>query len=205
MNDKDPNVDELSLPTWADFVDLVQKEFSAPCWLFRGQSDARWGLQSSFERAYKTIDPELWAAVEQYSMEAFRGRLHLFDSNPPSEGDALEWLALMQHHGAPTRLLDWTRSPTIAAYFALDGDFAVAPALWLINVLILQNDLYELDDDLLESLATGGRTSSPEVFRKHVMSNRCRALYPVVPFVTDAGNLQLQDFRHYLRNTMITG
>jgi hypothetical protein len=185
IDDLNSYVEKVTLSKWEQFIALIHKNFSAPCWLFRGQADASWKLQSSFERAYKIIPRENWAAVEQYSMEAFRRRLHLFDATPTSEDD-LEWLALMQHHGSPTRLVDWTRSPYVAAYFALDGEFEFPSAIWLINVLILQNDLYELDEDLLPSLTAFGRTSSPEVFRKHVMSGNYDALYPAVPFRQNA-------------------
>ena len=49
---------------------------------------------------------------------------------PTSDDDHLGWLLLMQHHGAPTRLLDWTESVLVALYFAVEQSSSEDGELW---------------------------------------------------------------------------
>jgi hypothetical protein len=108
-------------------------------WAFRGQSDAEWSLDSSLSRYLKSyaIHRQAWAEQEARIGRIFRRKAHLFLEHVPDEQDAFQWLALMQHHGAPTRLLDFTWSPFVAAFFALEratNDAAIwaifIPAIW---------------------------------------------------------------------------
>lgn len=50
-----------------------------------------------------------------------------------------EWLAIGQHHGLPTRLLDWTRSPLVAAFFAVEKDFEHDSAIYALSHRDLDN------------------------------------------------------------------
>jgi len=88
--------------------------------LYRGQSDSRWGLRTSFhrsgrsnlERYFREDVPKLYRHIH-----AATGLK--FDLNSNDELGSLLYLA--QHHGYPTPLLDWTYSPYVAAFFAFSG------------------------------------------------------------------------------------
>jgi hypothetical protein len=123
---------------WREFYEVVAgPEFRN--WAFRGQSNAQWPLYSALSRYIKDygIHRQAWAEQEMRIMRIFKRKAHLFLDHVPDEADAFQWLALMQHHGAPTRLLDFTWSPFVAAFFALERatkDAAVwavfIPAVW---------------------------------------------------------------------------
>jgi hypothetical protein len=114
------------LPTTAD---------SSVAYWFRGQSNAQWPLEPSFMRSVKhrrvSAEPAVW--LEREALDAFKAQAHLFV--PPALLDKVKttacWWALMQHHGAPTRLLDWTISPFVALYFAAQFTQDESPgAVW---------------------------------------------------------------------------
>ena len=59
--------------------------------------------------------------IEGGLLRRFKRQCHHYVVDVPEDGNVLEWLALMRHYGAPTRLLDWTYSFYVALYFALEG------------------------------------------------------------------------------------
>src|SRR4051812_26030154 len=126
----------IRLARWSEFVEHAD---SLEGWAFRGHVSLEWPLVPSLTRRLQRYcpDPRLWPLREARAMRIFRRKAHIYLQDRTALEDDLRCLALMQHHGAATRLLDFTKSPFVAAFFALESatrDVAVfalnTPALW---------------------------------------------------------------------------
>jgi hypothetical protein len=81
-------------------------------------------------------------SIESDLLFRFQQQAHQFIRHIPDVDDKASWVALMQHYGVPTRLLDWTRSPYVALYFAIESAQSrtferkddTSPAIWAIDL-----------------------------------------------------------------------
>jgi hypothetical protein len=110
----------LHIDSWEEFLSIIG-DSPYQNWAFRGQKDSAPGLFSALSRYLMAfhVDPRAWREQEERILRIFKRKAVHFLNAVPDHDDDFEWLALMQDHGAPTRLLDFTWSPYVAAFFAL--------------------------------------------------------------------------------------
>lgn len=127
------------LASWASFEDAVKQEMSQELFynaprrsIFRGHPDAEWPLTTTLERIigrnmlvekYFALINQIQTRIETFtnqkwdlpSYEDFRKTIEY-----PSRIDhqTFVYMTYLRHFGFPSPLLDWTKSPFIAAYFA---------------------------------------------------------------------------------------
>jgi len=95
-------------------------------WLCRGHANESWPLIPLIARIRPVADTTRRA--EQDMMEEFKRYAVPHLARVPTT--EWEWLALAQHHGIPTRLLDWTKNPMAALLFAVSGKSDYDSAVW---------------------------------------------------------------------------
>ena len=103
--------------SWLDFKNHISSiSKSKKQYLFRGQQQP-WALRTSFHRLGRyRLNEFIEKDVKKLHQRLSAITSHYFDLNKPEQNGA--FFNLLQHHGYPTPLLDWSYSPYVAAFFA---------------------------------------------------------------------------------------
>jgi hypothetical protein len=125
---------ELQIDSWNDLQSKLFegswrpeiKRFRSP-YIFRGVDETTYSLKTSLIRLggnFTDLEPHLLRNFRKYAHR-----------NIVERDTMWHWLSLAQHHGLPTRLLDWTVSPLVATHFATADPekFEVDGAIWAVN------------------------------------------------------------------------
>lgn len=99
--------DQLFANTWDDAIKRHRSTFA-----YRGASDESWLIQNSLSRLgtpYPNMEQKLLKQFKKYAHK------HVVERDTD-----WHWLSIAQHHGLPTRLIDWTYSPMVALHFATE-------------------------------------------------------------------------------------
>jgi len=127
---------DIKVDSWAELQEVLydlsnnednHNRYRSNC-VYRGVADSSWELETSLYRmggAYENVEGPLLRSFKKYA-------------EPGSiPGDSL-WsrLSVAQHHGLPTRVLDWTVSPKVAIHFATaeEKHYDKDAAIWRINI-----------------------------------------------------------------------
>jgi len=132
-------IEEIRVETLGELVDLATPTELDPASgrlraasVFRGSKCAEWTLLTSLDRLGGTHPPHTKAHLEAHILRNFMRYSRPHITQHPT--DEWELLVTAQHHGLPTRLLDWSYSPLVAAHFAtLGGDPGMDRVVWRLD------------------------------------------------------------------------
>lgn len=171
----------FEIDSWEEFQKIISgSEYKR--WAFRGQEKSEWTLDSTLRRYlidFK-LHRESWAHQEDRILRLFRRKAQNLLTPIPAREDIFDWLALMQHYGAPTRLMDFTWSPYVAAFFGLEKAKEEDSAVWAINFAALRNREYQFPQE--EAPSRAPKPEDLESFRRFFIQNKVPFLATGEPY-----------------------
>jgi len=188
---------EIKVNSWTEakvLFDEIDQHF-----IFRGQINAEWLLRTSIERC--SFFAKSYHVEKDFVKDFQRGAFtYATNISLPKDDDYLNWLSLMQHHGAPTRFLDFSFSPFIAAFFALENTERNC-AVWAIEKDHLKEDLHHKFKDGFQFREDLFFDLKEDVFNRIFNKNKISCVFPVRPFVTNKRSIQQQSIFVSLGNS----
>ena len=199
-----------TIRTWQQFMALYLKRLNGRSFIFRGQAiepESYWSFQTELERAWlgmvnissprtknnerkafrRKLEGQSILKIEEGLLREFKRKcsLYLGQAKPVHR---LEWLALMRHFGAPTRLLDWTYSIYVAAFLSLNKSGPKRPAtIWALDVGWLEQRMRKItvsadfDGNLWDVLFEDVHLKEVNTWNEY-FSDECSFVLPVNPF-----------------------
>jgi hypothetical protein len=150
--------DQLYEGSWREALGRFRSTYA-----FRGMADRSYELHSSLVRLGGNADQ-----LEGHLLRNFRKFAH---RNAVPGDSVWNWLALAQHHGLPTRMLDWTFSPYVALHFATE-DVRLADVDGVIWCL----DYVKINQYLPERLTSMLRQEAADVFTAEMLGQAASSL-----------------------------
>lgn len=141
----------LKTPNLSKLLEIIENEPAGSRHLFRGQGNAEWKLLPSLYRRQRVPygGISLKEGFDRYENDCisrfFKEGMPYLPTLPRSySNDRI----IAQHFGVPTRLLDWSRDPFVAAYFAVENwksDFHAAIYMILPDAMALPEEIGNID------------------------------------------------------------
>ncbi len=189
-----------SLNEYLSYVDYIDDKWKGNLW-FRGVGKSRYPLCPGI---YRTDDWRYfnWDSMRTITDEFIRRASDSSFINTHKNLSRWEWMHIMQHHGLPTRLLDWTQGSLIGLYFALrDLPNISQPAVWVMDPYWLNievtgnNNLYYTDTTIQDSvdIEMTKHYLDPDIYHDNNISSHALPDYPIAispPNVTPRINSQ---------------
>lgn len=178
---------ERNFKSWRELKNFLSSFNSN--WIFRGQTDYKWKLESAIDRvSFNSELPNQKYLFEQFCIIHFKRNPHLYSEKFNTQSD-FQVLSLLQHYGSPTRLLDFSTSPYVAAFFAAnnsetDGSiYAINYFELLSTTNYLFGTKYDDGSDEMNNLKKTEGISNDDVFKVLVLGSEQRKFVELVqPF-----------------------